>query len=62
VNVLALYGLYIFWTGSERMLTPPAHKKIPLLVSTFITFVIIFIGGDILLAKLFDKIFYLLFA
>ena len=27
VNVLALFGLYIFWTGIEKMLTPPAYKE-----------------------------------
>ena len=23
VNILALYGLYIFWTGAEKLLNPP---------------------------------------
>jgi hypothetical protein len=62
VNVISLFGLYIFWTGIERMLTPPAQKKIPLLIATVITFAAIFIGTNLLLTKLIDKIYYLFFA
>jgi hypothetical protein len=61
VNVISLFGLYIFWTGIERLLTPPVHKKIPLLIATFITFTAIFIGTDLLLSKLIDKIYYSFF-
>jgi hypothetical protein len=62
VNVLALFSLYIFWTGAERMLTPPAYKKMPLLIASFITFVAIFIASDFILTKLTDKIFYAFFS
>jgi hypothetical protein len=62
VNVMSLFGLYIFWTGIERMLTPPAQKKIPLLIATVITFAAIFVGSDLLLTKLIDKIYYTFFA
>jgi hypothetical protein len=62
VNVLALFSLYIFWTGTERMLTPPAYKKLPLLIASFITFVAIFIASDFILTKLTDKIFYAFFS
>jgi len=62
VNVLALFSLYIFWTGTERMLTPPAYKKLPLLIASFITFVAIFIAADFILTKLTDKIFYAFFS
>ena len=27
VNVLGVYGLYIFWTGAEKLLDPPRYKK-----------------------------------
>jgi hypothetical protein len=57
VNVLALSGLFIFWTGMERMLTPPAYKKMPLLISAFISFVVIFIATDFLFTKIIDKIY-----
>jgi Co/Zn/Cd efflux system component len=62
VNVLALFGLYIFWTGAERILTPAASKKIPLLVATFITFVGIFVASNFLLTKLINKIYYAFFS
>jgi hypothetical protein len=62
VNLLALSGLFIFWTGMERMLTPPAYKKTPLLISAFITFVGIFIAIDFLFTKIIDKIFYAFFS
>lgn len=62
VNVLALSGLFIFWTGTERMLTPPAHKKMPLMISAFITFVGVFIATDFLFTKVIDKIFYKFFS
>jgi hypothetical protein len=62
VNVLALSGLFIFWTGTERMLTPPSYKKMPLLISAFITFVGIFIAIDFLFTKIIDKIFYAFFS
>lgn len=62
VNALSLFSLYIFWTGSERMLTPPAHKKMPLLIASFITFAAIFAASDFILIKLLDKIFYAFFS
>jgi len=62
VNVLALFSLYIFWTGTERILTPPAYKKMPLLIASLITFVVIFIATDFLFTKLIDKIYYTFFA
>jgi hypothetical protein len=62
VDVLSLFGLYIFWAGAERMLTPPAHKKLPLLIATFVSFTGIFIITDFLFTKIFDKIFYTFFS
>jgi hypothetical protein len=62
VNILALFGLYIFWTGIERILTPPVYKKIPLLVATFISFVGIFVATDFIFTKLIDKIYYAFFS
>jgi Yip1 domain len=62
VNVLALYSLYIFWTGTERMLTPPGYKKMPLLIATTITFIGIYIATDLLFTMLTDRIFHKFFA
>ena len=62
VNVLALYGLYIFWTGAERMLTPQANKKMPLLIAAVISFTGIYIVTNLLLTMLIDRIFFKFFS
>ena len=62
INVLALFGLYIFWVGSERMLTPPVHKKIPLLIATLVTFIGIYLATDLLFSMLIDRIYKIFFA
>jgi hypothetical protein len=62
VDVLSIFGFYIFWIGAERMLTPSSNKKLSLLVGTFISFTGIFIAADFLFTKLFDKIFYTFFS
>jgi hypothetical protein len=62
VNVLALYGLYIFWSGTERTLKPLSTKKIKLLAAAFIAFIGVFIASNLLLTLLIDKIFYKFFS
>ncbi len=43
INLLALYGLYLFWCGVEEMVAPPEHKRIPLMVSSVVAFAILYI-------------------
>ncbi|MBA4322423.1 MAG: hypothetical protein C0408_06345 [Odoribacter sp.] len=62
VNVLSLYGLYIFWTGAEKMLNPPDYKKMPLLIAAFISVTGIFFTGSYVLTTIFDRIFFSIFA
>jgi len=62
VNVIGLYGLYIFWTGSERLLNPPQYKKMPLIIASLLTLVGIYIASSVVLNMLIDKIFYAFFA
>jgi hypothetical protein len=62
INILGLYGLYIFWTGTEKLLSPPAYKKMPLLISSLIIFIGIYIPADFLFTKLLDKFYYMFFA
>ena len=62
INILALYGLNIFWTGAEIMLKPPQHKKIPLLVSATVVFTAIYAATNIFMKMLTDRIFYSFFA
>ena len=58
INILSLYGLYIFWSGTEKMLEPPEHKKMPMLIATFIVVTGLYIAGVVLLTSLTDKIYF----
>ncbi len=62
VNVIGLYGMYIFWTGSEKLLNPPHYKKMPLLIAAIITLAAVYIGTSILLNMLTDRIYFAFFA
>ena len=62
VNIVGFYGLYIFWIGAEKLLNPPQYKKMPLLISVFITFTGIYIATDLLLSMITDRVYYLFFA
>ena len=57
VNILALYGMYIFWVGAEKILHPPDYKKMPLLIATFITLTGIYIASDLVLSSIVDRIY-----
>ena len=57
VNILALYGMYIFWTGAEKLLNPPDYKKMPLLIAIFIALTGIYIAGDLVLSSLLERIY-----
>jgi hypothetical protein len=58
INVLSFYGLYIFWTGSEKLLKPPAHKKMPLLIATAVVIIELYIAGSIMFTSLTDRIYF----
>jgi hypothetical protein len=62
VDIIGLYGLYIFWTGTEKLLNPPQYKKMPMLISATITLIVIYITTDFALTLLIDKVFYAFFA
>ena len=61
VNVLALYGLYIFWVGVERMINPAEHKKMPLLIATVVSVLTIFFATNWLLSQMLDGIYFRFF-
>ncbi len=61
VNVIGLYGLYIFWTGAEKLLNPPQYKKMPLLIATTITLAVIYVAANVLLNMIVDKVYYAFF-
>ena len=58
VNVLAFYGLYIFWTGLGTLSKPPSDKKIHLLAAETAIFLFLFLAGNKIITMLFDKIYY----
>jgi hypothetical protein len=62
MNVLGLYGLYIFWTGADKLLAPPHYKKMPLLVASLLTIGTVYIVSNVLLTKIIDKLYYAFFA
>ena len=57
VNILGLYGMYIFWAGAEKFLNPPDYKKMPLLIATFIALTGIYIATNIALSSVVDRIY-----
>jgi hypothetical protein len=62
MNVIGLFGLYIFWTGAEKLLNPAQYKKMPFLIAAMFIMAGIYILSSILLNVLIDKIFYAFFS
>lgn len=62
VNILAFYGLYVFWTGTSIMIDTPRNKKLPLLIAAGITFIGTFAISNWLLTRIIDKLYFTLFA
>jgi hypothetical protein len=62
INVLALFGLYVFWVGMEKMMNPPEQRKATLLIAAAIIFVVLFYTADWILSGLFDKLYFTFFA
>ncbi len=62
INLLGLYGIFIFWTGMEVMLKPPEHKKLPMIIATVISMIIIFLLLQWVLSKLTETVYFALFA
>ncbi len=62
VNVLALYGLYIFWNGIEKMINPPEHKKMPMIIAATVSFIALFFAVNWLLTIIIEKLYFTFFA
>lgn len=58
VNVLALYCLYIFWTGIEKMTNPTEQKKISLLIGATVSFIGLFIIVNWMLTQIIEKLYF----
>ena len=61
VNILAFYGLYIFWVGVEIMINPPENKKMPILISTTLAVIVIFFATNWILSTILDGIYFWFF-
>jgi len=62
INVLSLAGLYILWIGMKKMVDPPEHKKVPMIIATLVSMAIIFGLLQVALSKLTEAIYFGLFA
>ncbi len=62
INVLGLYGLYVFWVGMETMVSPPDHKKLPMIIATVVAMLIIFLLLQVILSKLTETIYFAFFS
>ncbi len=62
INILSLASLYILWIGMVKMLNPPDHKKMPMVIASVLSMVIIFVILQIAFSKLTETIYFALFA
>jgi len=62
VNLLGLYGLYIFWIGMEKMVNPPEHKKLPMLIATVVTMATVFGLLQFFISKIMEKMYFTFFS
>lgn len=62
MDVLALYGLYIFWEGAKSLLRPPEHKKMPLLIATSVTIIALYVVFSLVLNQVVERLYYAFFA
>jgi hypothetical protein len=61
VNLLSIYGLYIFWLGMEKMVNPPEHKKMPLMIATWVSFAAVYIVTNWVLKTIVDGVYFTIF-
>jgi hypothetical protein len=62
INVLAFYGLFIYWIGVEKMVNPPVNKKLPLMIITAGAFLVLLLTTNRLLTMIIDKLYFAYFA
>ena len=55
-------GAFLPFILSERMLKPPAYKKMPMLISTVVTSVAVFVATSLLFKILIDRIYFKIFS
>jgi len=62
VDILGLYGLYVFWTGIEKLLSPPQYKKMPMLIATTVSLGSVYLVINVILTMVTDRIYFALFS
>jgi hypothetical protein len=62
INVLGLYSIYLFWTGMEIMVSPPEHKKIPMVIATAVVTLAVLLLLQVLLSRLAATVYFAIFA
>jgi hypothetical protein len=62
VNIMALYGLNIFWIGSDHLLNLTGKKKVYLLITAFAAVAAIYFMSDLVLGLITDRIYFVFFA
>jgi len=62
VNILAFYGLYIFWAGLVRKPGLSEKQKWQLFLAAALLFLVLSFSGSWLLTRLSDKLYFALFA
>ncbi len=58
VNILAVYGLYLFRAGSDELLNPPEYKKMPMLIAMTVVVTFYFVAAAVVLNQLTDRLLY----
>lgn len=62
INILALYGLFIFWTGTGIITETTKRNRLILLITITASLFFIYFSGEWLLTKLIDKIYFSIIA
>ena len=62
VNILAFFGLYILYTGIERMISPPESDRIKIILAVLLVFFLLFILTGKIIAQITDKFYFSIFA
>lgn len=62
IDLLGLYGLYIFWTGMEEMVNPAENKKLPMMIASVIASIIIFMVLLMLFSRFTQMLYFAVFA
>ena len=62
INILSIYGLFIFSTGAEKMLNPPEHKRMPMLIATTVVVIGFYVLFGLILSSVMDRIYFTLIA